>query len=191
MHVRAKKCSRSPHGPGRRLRCADVAPPSRGAGVRLARLGRARSHVTYAAPRTYTALPLRQSCRNAPHPRVHSTESSFFFFCPCFFFFRNVSSCPIYMINVFVAKPWRVAVSLQRRIMMRRARALEDGAQRVMKNGFVVCFFCFAFFFSPPPFEAATTTGESGVGWKKRTGRSSHMGGLSGVELSLWCGGGL
>lgn len=89
------------------------------------------------------------------------------------------------MINVFVAKPWRVAVSLQRRIMMRRARALEDGAQRVMKNGFVVFLLCFFF-----PFAAATTTGESG--WDgRRTGRSSHMGGLSGVELSLWCGGGL
>lgn len=51
------------------------------------------------------------------------------------------------MINVFVAKPWQVAVSLQRRIMMRRARALEDGAQRVMKNGFVVFLLCFFFSF--------------------------------------------
>lgn len=83
---------------------------------------RARCHVTFTPPRTYTALPLlRQSGRNAPHPKVHSAESSFFFFLSLFS--RNVSSCPIYMISVFVAKPWQVAVSLQRRIMMRRARA--------------------------------------------------------------------
>lgn len=109
-------------------------------GGRLTWLGRARCHVTYAPPRTYTALPLRQSSRNAAHQRVHSARNRLF----CLSLLFNVSSCPIYMISVFVAKP-RVAASLQRRIMMRRARA---PGWRTTRDEERFRSFCFLFFHS-------------------------------------------
>lgn len=94
MHVRAKKVFPQSACPGRRLRCADVTPPSRGAGGRLAKARKSQK------PRDLRCTPhVYSTTTTTVQPKRPSPESPFngivfFFFLSLFLFFSQCFVVP-------------------------------------------------------------------------------------------------